>query len=195
MTDSALDDLVRAALDAHAEGALHEPPAQTPASIAAMVSRPNARVYQIMLRNPAMPAVVDEVAAEPALAVLRDPEVRIAASVAGSGLTLRPDLPMLSIALVASAADAVVGRGLSRDDPAIFEEEVRRTYDAFLRLLSGETCETLLLVGFDGLTLAEGARVELPWGTLRPASSLDGACCVRSHGENTDHVSTRKGGR
>jgi hypothetical protein len=89
------------------------------------------------------------------------------------GLGWGADTMALAAAIVDSAARAVVAKGLDTDDSGVLEDEVAATYDAVRRLVRGETVTTFYLVGYDGLTLEEGGRVELPWGTLRPAGPLD----------------------
>jgi hypothetical protein len=56
-------------------------------------------------------------------------------------------------------------------NPEGFVTTVLENYQQLLRLGRGQPVEAYVLVGFTGITLAEDAQVETPWGVLRPDSA------------------------
>lgn len=117
-----------------------------------------------------VPVFAEAIREDPDLAVFA-PDGAFINTNHGSGW--RVQASTLAGSLVTSAALAVIAKGLPTDDQALFEAEVVSTYESFRRLVRGEVVQTLVLLGYDGLTLRDGVRIDLTWGSLRPAHPLE----------------------
>lgn len=91
-------------------------------------------------------------------------------SIAG-GWRIEPG--MLPLALIGSSAREVMGRALSIAEPDDFLAAVDDHLQRFRRLLTGEVDRALVVIPFEGFTLEDQARVDLPWGSLRPAQPYE----------------------
>jgi hypothetical protein len=89
----------------------------------------------------------------------------------GSGFRIEREL--LPYSLLGSAARRVVAKGRSTSELGPLLSEVTEVISRIRRLVAGKTDEGLALTAFEGLSLPHGARVETPWGTLRPAREHD----------------------
>jgi Apea-like HEPN len=123
--------------------------------------------------HPLHPEFMAALADDPDLNIFDSPEGVFVMSSTGHGYLIEEGrLPGVLIASAASAHDA---KGGSEEDLDGFLEMVSETLTAFRRLIAGEEATAVTLVAFDGLTLEDGARVETPWGWLRPATRVEAA--------------------
>ncbi len=117
-------------------------------------------------------AFVDATAHDPVLAQF-PPEGDGLFITSSVGAGWRTNRSGIATGLVASAAKYVSGQGRRCDVVEPLIEETKDQLALFRRLVSGSSEKVLVLTAFDGLPLRANARLETPWGTLRPATALD----------------------
>jgi hypothetical protein len=87
---------------------------------------------------------------------------------AGLGWAVQHQL--LSSALLTSAARLHLARGGAANDRDAYLASLSETLADFRALLAGETVRGYMLIGFEGLSLAPGTRINTPWGEVRAAT-------------------------
>ena len=123
--------------------------------------------------HPARAAAISALANDPLLRVFAesdDPGVFISANL-GRGWRLTAE--QLPSAIVGSAAARVVAEGKPTDELQALRDATGDVLDELRRAIDGDEVRAIAVTAFEGVALPAQARVELPWGILRPATQIE----------------------
>ena len=108
---------------------------------------------------------------DPVLSAFAPPEQPFVNQSLGHGWLVQEGL--LPVALALSAARLHVAAGRSAQDDDAYVETLENVLRSFRAAIGGAVVEATVVIGIEGLTIAEGRVLETPWGRLRAASPLE----------------------